>query len=356
MPNQTTVYMTSTTSDGRTDSTTLSSSTTEFTLYSPNYSRAGYGFAGWNTRPDGTGTIFGPNQTLTSTDTASMLSDLSTKGLVFYAIWVPSAGDLQTWTGCSGLGSGQVTALTDSRDSNTYAVAKLADGKCWMVENMRYKPSVGTETTSFDTTNPGSQQYSLTNINRTLDPRAVSHQASPYYQWYSYGGYYSWLSSVSTTTNNGTSYNNYNTNTSSYTTTGTTMAARSATDTVKNANICPAGWRLPRVAYNGYTNANAGSNSDFPYLNNVLNGSYGNISGNFTASNNWRKYPNNFIFSGYMNITEARFRGTKGMYWSSSLANSNYSFFSELAATYILSDYGWGHKIFGFSVRCVYSS
>ena len=358
MPNQTTVYMASSTSAGSTDSAALSSSTTEFTLYSPNFSRTGYGFAGWNTKSDGTGTMFGPNQTLTTSDstlTSAMQSDLGSKGLTFHAIWVASAGDLQTWTGCSSLTSGQVTALTDSRDSQTYAVAKLADDKCWTIENMRYKPTAGTETTSFsNVTSTSYQQYSLTNINRTKDPLAVSSQGSPYYQWYSYGGQYSWLSSINTTTNNSSQYYNYNTSSSSYATTGTTMAARNATDAVKNANICPAGWRLPRVAYNGYINASAGSDSDFPYLNNALNGSYGATS-TFTGSNNWRKYPNNFVFAGGWNGANATNRGTRGYYWSSSVYNSSYAYYLYFYSTNV-DPAGNSSKRFGFSVRCVYSA
>ncbi|MBR2659657.1 hypothetical protein IKD60_02765, partial [Candidatus Saccharibacteria bacterium] len=357
MENQTTVYMTSTTSGGSTDSTALSGSTTEFTLYSPNYSRTGYGFAGWNTKADGTGTMFGPNQTLTTSDstlTSAMQSDLGSKGLIFHAIWVPSAGDLQTWTGCSSLTQGSVTALTDSRDSQTYAVAKLADDKCWMIENMRYKPTAGTETTSFSTSNPGDQQYSLTNIDRTLDPRAVSSQGSPYYQWYSYGGQYSWLSSINTTTNGSSNYSNWNTATSSYTTTGTTMAARTATDAVKNANICPAGWRLPRVAYNSYVDANAGSNSDFPYLQNALNSQY-TYTSTFASSNNWRKYPNNFVFAGRWSGAYASDRGTRGDYWSSSVYNSSSAYYLYFYSTYV-DPANYVSKSLGHSVRCVYSS
>ncbi|MBR2659276.1 InlB B-repeat-containing protein, partial [Candidatus Saccharibacteria bacterium] len=358
MENQTTVYMTSSTSSGTTDSTALSGSTTEFTLYSPNYSRTGYGFAGWNTKADGTGTMFGPNQTLTTSDstlTSAMQSDLGSKGLIFHAIWVASAGDLQTWTGCGNLTQGSVTALTDSRDSQTYAVAKLADDKCWTIENMRYKPTVGTQTTSFSTSNiTFYQQYSLTNIDRTKDPLAVSSQGSPYYQWYSYGGQYSWLSSINTTTNYGSQYYNYNTSSSSYTTTGTTMAARTATDAVKNANICPAGWRLPRVAYNGYVDANAGSNSDFPYLNNALNGSYSGTS-TFAGSNNWRKYPNNFVFAGYWNGANANNRGTNGYYWSSSVYDSSLAYYLFFLSTGV-TPVGNSNKRYGYSVRCVYSS
>ena len=355
MENQTTVYMTSSTSAGSTDDAALSGSTTEFTLYSPNFSRTGYGFAGWNTKADGTGTMFGPNQTLTTSDstlTSAMQSSLGSKGLIFYAIWVPSAGNLQTWTGCSSLTSGQVTALTDSRDSQTYAVAKLADDKCWTIENMRYKPTAGTETTSFSISNPGTQQYSLTNIDRTLDPLAVSNQGSPYYQWYSYGGQYSWLSSINTTTNGSSNYSNWNTATSSYTTTGTTMAARTATDAVKNANICPAGWRLPRSAYSGST-TNATANNDFPYLNNALNSSYSSVS-TFEASNNWRKYPNNFVFAGRWDGANAFYRGTYGLYWSSSVYDSSRAYYLRFYSTYVSPANNY-YKRVGYSVRCVYS-
>ena len=319
MPNQTTVYMTSSTASNVTDSATLSGSTTEFTLYSPNFSRTGYGFAGWNTKADGTGTMFGPNQTLFSADTADMLSSLSTKGLVFYAIWVPSAGSLQTWTGCSSLSSGQVTALTDSRDSNTYAVAKLADDKCWIVENLRYSGS-GTETTSFSTNDDILyQQYSLTNINRALDPLAVSNQGSPYYQWYSYGGQYSWLSAI---------------NSSSNVTSGDAYTS-----------ICPTGWRLP---------TSNGASKDFPALQGALNnGTTGTIS-TFEASNNWRKYPNNFVFAGSWGGTRMFYRGTSGSYWSSSASSGSNAYLLYINSTNAnpaRNDF----KRYGRSVRCVYS-
>ena len=323
MENQTTVYMTSSTGAGSTDSTALSSSTTEFTLYSPNYSRTGYGFAGWNTKADGTGTMFGPNQTLTTSDgtlTSAMQSELGSKGLVFHAIWVASAGDLQTWTGCGNLTQGSVTALTDSRDSNTYAVAKLADNKCWMIENFRYSGS-GTQTTSFSTsTSSFVQQYSLTNIDRTLTPLAVSSQGSPYYQWYSYGGQYSFLSAINTATN-----------------------PISIGDV--STSICPTGWRLP---------TSNGTNKDFPALQNALNGITSDTS-TFTSSNNWRKYPNNFVFAGYWNGANAYARGTYGYYWSSSVNNSILAYSLYFDSTNVSPAY-LRNKRLGYSVRCVYSS
>ena len=105
-------------------------SNSDVTLIASNYSRPGYGFAGWNTANDGTGTNYGPNEDITT-------GDLSSEGLQLYARWIQSAGNLQGWNGCDSLSVGGVTALTDTRDGNTYAVAKYVDGQCWMMETLR---------------------------------------------------------------------------------------------------------------------------------------------------------------------------------------------------------------------------
>ena len=127
----------------------------EATLWASNYQRNNYGFVGWSDKFDwelnandangnGTGAnagyhIYGPNATIT------LPSDVETNGLSLYAVWVKSAGYLQDFTCSTSTPIGEVTALTDRRDNDTYAVAKLADGKCWMIENLRldYDATVG---------------------------------------------------------------------------------------------------------------------------------------------------------------------------------------------------------------------
>jgi len=307
---------------------TITTSTAEFTLFPPNYTRPGYGFAGWSTEKQGDSTnTYGPNQTLVGSNStqastagvtwtdAMKAAFSSDKGLIFYAQWVKAEEntDLQSWTGCSSMNNGDVTALNDSRDSNTYAVAKLADNKCWMIENFRYSGS-GTQTTSFSTTNPGSQQYSLTNIDRTKDPLAVSSQGSPYYQWYSYGGQYSWLSAINSSSN------------------------PSSGDV--STSICPTGWKLPT----------GGSSGQFQALNNAISGDT-----TFTGSNALRKYPNNFVFAGRWNGASAYYRGTYGYYWSSSVYTSNYAHGLGFYSTNVYPADNYDKRR-GYSVRCVYSS
>ena len=125
----------------------------EVTLLPSNFSRTGYGFAGWSNKYDyATNTdpdlkFYGPMETITL-NTADYTGD--NNGLSLYAVWVKSEGSLQdankTATICSSLTTAptngtanlsSVSALTDQRDNNTYAIAKLADGKCWMIENLR---------------------------------------------------------------------------------------------------------------------------------------------------------------------------------------------------------------------------
>ena len=146
------------------------------TLYAPNFSLASYGFAGWNTKANGTGTMYGPNQTIIMPESGS---------LKLYAAWIESAGDMVGFS-CSSLQMGEITALDDV-DGQTYAVAKLADGGCWTIENSR------------KTTN--------TSVNEnTAEDRADEPAEDG--AVYAYGNYYD-------------------------------------EDDARDGNICPAGWRLP---------------------------------------------------------------------------------------------------------------
>ena len=237
------------------------------TLWASNFKRDGYGFAGWNTAYDYSGTYYGPNQTITTT------ADIQTNGLSLYAVWIKSAGTIQNWNGCSSLAQGATTALTDERDGNTYAIAKLADGKCWTIENLRladkdssnndielsntnthnpslplnnswyYENQQGTLSTSNHlsaTSDPTStdpntawctksssncyDQSMLATNNTTLFTNNTSSSYSASSNVYSYGNYYNWYSATAGHGKYGSSYG------SGYTAPG---------------DICPAGWHLP---------------------------------------------------------------------------------------------------------------
>ena len=133
------------------------SSNSDVMLQAPNFIRDGYGFVGWNTQPDGSGTSYGPNETI-------RVGDLSNAGLILFAQWQESEGELQGWTGCETMQIGDVIALTDNRDGNTYAISKNADGACWMMENLRIDFSdQNVKITSSNTNNPTNEFMNIVN-------------------------------------------------------------------------------------------------------------------------------------------------------------------------------------------------
>ena len=319
-------------------------------LYPSNFSRQGYGFAGWNTSYDYTGTNYGPMETITTP------ADTSTNGLSLYAIWVESAGSLQNWSGCSSLAQGSVTALTDQRDGDTYAVAKLADDNCWMIENLRLDNTAehnsdgllaqgyGTSSTygnfsglaapeepwTYDITTANSL-YSTDGSNNTINigtedipetrfPRYNNQNTSSRasdttnsQNIYSYGNYYTWPAAIADTT----AYSSGDHNTTS---------------------ICPSGWQIP-LGKKSTGNISQGASDlnnrvpSFSYLDRKMGGSGGVPSS--VSSLEWRQYPYNFVTSGYISSDSINRRGSRGDYWAST----------------VYSDYGATGMAFGMYVE-----
>ncbi len=334
------------------------------TLWASNFSREGYGFAGWGDAVNGNGIKYGPNETIAAP------SDISTNGYSLYAIWVKSAGDLQNWTGCSSLSQGEVTALKDSRDNDVYAVAKLADGKCWMIENLRLDDSA--ELSSANTHNPSlplnnswyykNQQGTLTTSNHlsaTSDPTSTSpdtawcttnssdcddqsmlatnnitnfttNTSSNYSTGsnvYSYGNYYNWYSATAGHGKYGPNYGQ------GYEAPG---------------DICPAGWHLP---------TGGSATAEFGALDVAMGGTgatqYGDAG--TAQSAKWRSYPNNFVYSGYVNGSSVFNRSTSGYYWSPSAyySYSYYAYYLAFGSSGVYPGTSSDYKYGGRMVRCV---
>ncbi len=354
---------------------TVSTSATSATLFASNFSRTGYGFAGWSNKFDyATNTdedlkFYGPNEDI-SFEAGTYTGN--NPGLSLYAVWVKSEGSLQdsskvsqlcgtgtgsltaatynnendddesTWSITAGLSS--VSALTDTRDNNTYAIAKLSDGNCWMIENLRLDNTA--ELTTTNTNNPLNDgttvtlkhNYADTDTYNTLSPTSsVAYNAdtapdgwcitdsaacdnqsrlrtdntanrATYTQndtmstsanLYSYGNYYNWYSA---TAGRGT----YSTG-SGFTTAG---------------DLCPAGWHVPTGTGSG----------EYGLLSNSLGGRQINGSA-FQMTNNsnptgiimsarLRHYPNNTVYSGTVYNDSIESRGSGFYYWTSTTLSS----------------------------------
>ncbi len=328
------------------------------TLFASNYKRQGYGFAGWSftqINPDSANaateianaTIYGPMETIT-------LPSTITSDLTLYAVWIKSAGNLQDWSGCSSLSQGSVTALKDTRDNQVYAVAKLADGNCWMIENLRLNSTNSTdnskaqgfggafmglpnsELASFMASTVANSLYTTDISSSSLNvisggdnlqyriPRfndasssAVASQTSNVQTIYSYGNYYNFAAAMA----------------------NTGEIATAASSEWSGTSICPKGWRLP-------TGGASGAGKEYEALNTAAN------SGSTTSSTGIRSFPNNFIYSGYVWTGAVSGRGTYGQYTSGTSSSGSGFFEYQVSPTSV----NVGRSVYrsiGDSVRCI---
>ena len=335
-------------------------------LLSPNFKRTGYGFAGWSTKQNasvnGNDKIYGPNETITGDE---LVFDPNTRETTLYAVWVPSSGNLQGWTGCQNMTIGKVIALTDTRDNDVYAVGKLADGKCWMMENLRLDNAAVINSDNTNNPAPGFTGLAATsdnwncgetstcinqsklNTNNTniggANASGVTLEIAPggidefrrsreddyngeigsigdNYQWYSYGNYYNFYSA---TAGNGT-YENYG---------------------FASGDICPSGWNMPADEY-WFLNT----------IDNSVSNDNAAILGEEWYYNGLRKFPNNFVFSGALPVYRAiDDRGEQGIYWTRKHGETRNNWTSA-RGWYLKrstsSSYGGGKGV-GHTVRCV---
>lgn len=354
---------------------------TTATLWASNFQRPGYGFAGWNTEYDGSGTFYGPNEDIEFE--AGQYSGVN-GGLSLYAVWVEPAKDsngneltfqtnnlltttLADGTTLSNKNNGFVTALRDKRDGQVYAVAKLADGNYWMIENLRLNDNSTTpnwgdnslsqgfsgvfsglanaesenfsgstnENSLYNTTNiTGSNQgYRFPRYNNNNTSSPVANMTSTSANIYSYGNYYTWAAALANT-------NDY---------TGPEVQVDGKTSETANTSICPSGWRLPY----GQNTGNGTASGGFYNLNYKINND-SNVT-DATAGRNLRAYPNNFVYSGRFFDSSAYIRGSRGYYWSSTAYNSNLAYYLYFDSSVV--DPGTGaYKYGGSSVRCVLGS
>ena len=317
-------------------------------------------------------------------------------------------------TGTMTVSSNSFIALEDTRDGNTYAVARLNDGNCWMVENLRLADSTLTVN---DTHNPAlpltnvynadpslattSNHLSATSnnwcynnaascndkslLNTTTTTNTESLMTSPFSSdnyaanIYSYGNYYNWYSA---TAGNGKR---------------DTVSGVSIADNTNNQNlsttgdICPSNWRLPMGG--AFPNTNM-RNSDGVYgtetrddraTNDFYKLIYGMLAQNpnsvgtsnpaytyykdVTVANDYqpesnigtavsnliRMYPNNFGNAGYWYQGQYVERGTGGDYWTSTDYNPTpgYAYYMIYNKTQLMPGTDFNTKNFGFTVRCL---
>lgn len=313
---------------------------TSATLNAPSYSREGYGFAGWNDKYDYTGNYYGPNEEITFE--AGTYSG-NNKGLSLYAVWVKSEGNLQDWQGCSSLFRNEVTALTDSRDNNTYAVAKLADNQCWTIENMRLNSDVSAADISSGSASIGENFTTIPVSSSDWDMSSASLTKAQFNNSNltdgksSYGGFYSWPTVIASSEKIISGGMNPST------------------------SICPKGWRLPKggevrsYIVNDYYNLMKTVTGEEPNMNQTPG--YGYYSG-MSFSADIRRYPNNYVLSGQWNGNSTNSLNEAAFYWTSTTYDGNSAYYFYLDSSIVRPGNGRraNNKNHGNTFRCIANS
>ena len=191
--------------------------------------------------------------------------------------------------------------LTDRRDSKTYTVKKLKDGKVWMTQNLSL---INKTISSADSNLPSGGTW-------TIPASSVSgfsnYNTNNAYVDSTYGGYYTFYA----------------------------VTAGWGTNSVTSGNapkdICPKGWRLP-------TNRASGEYEILYYAN--------------YNSNALMRGDPGFVLSGLVNNSSIYNQGSKGLYWSSSVYSDELAYNLYLLSSTV-EPVNKDRKYNGFSARCV---
>ena len=170
---------------------------------------------------------------ITSTSIVSI-----TANTTLVAKWESAHPSMQTWDGCGSLAIGNTITLSDNRDGNSYTIAKLNDGLCWMTQNLRLNLKNAT-ITSDNTNNPKSDFVSIAS---GASPKTTSNWPSES----------SAINSVTYLISENTGYYTWYTATAGYGSTIPDYGSNYSVTANVPGDLCPKGWHLPRKGLNMY--------------------------------------------------------------------------------------------------------
>ncbi len=211
--------------------------------------------------------------------------------------------------------------MYDSRDNKPYTVRKLADGNCWMTDNLAFELQANQTYTGVD--NATGQEVSFnTGASCSSNGACVMNGNTAYNsttgQWY-----YSWYAA---TAGSGTS---------------------SQTNTDAPSSICPKGWRIP-------ANYSLSPSKSYGSITNAYNLTTGGANNENTSISTLEASPLNFARYNYYDGGTLRSVDTgHGYYWSSNAwEDARFASYFHYGTGYTYPQYRI-YKYGGISIRCV---
>ena len=303
------------------------------------------------------------------------LSGTSSNALSLTAMWqklltladATNMQDLASNDYCTGTTIGDTATLTDSRDGTTYTVGKLADGKCWMLDNLALDLTNSTVLNGMNSTNTNASNTTLGYLKGTstrnpstdADGKYATAKVANWTSSYSYSAPLVNMTSknVVPTSHNGTDdpmkdtvvagnwkiggyYNYCAASAGSYCYGAGTSWGTSSGDATES--ICPAGWRMP-----------TGNTGEYSALANAIYGST-SLTTDATASANYRSALH-LPLSGYFYNGSPYGQGSSGRWWFST-RNNNYNMYDLYADDSSIYPASYATRNYGYSLRCVAGS
>lgn len=258
------------------------------------------------------------------------------------------------------------TTLTDTRDGKSYLIRKLADGNCWMGQNLSLMldPSVALTSEETDLNSKSSWRPDLTTQATTGtiwgQNDGVTHSASIGWNQYWAGGatfnstgapaqggavgyaqrgnYYNWFAATA--------------GSGKATDILSTTDGERIIDGITQDSICPKGWALPVGGINGAGTVSATAKT-FSNLIKTYTGEADKISD--ATTNTLYNYPLNFVPAGYYNHANGNLAlvGGRQIYWSSRANTPSSANILNYDSGKIWAGTASSDKGYGFSVRCV---
>jgi uncharacterized protein (TIGR02145 family) len=239
---------------------------------------------------------------------------------------------------CDRMNASSTIELTDSRDNKIYRVRKMADGRCWMIDNL-----------AFDLANANAPAYDPAEQLVSGSTPSVNTQAqyilnSSYTTNAGQATYlYNWCAAMGDTSTN----------------CATTVAYEANQPSGGVIGICPAPFRLPIGGASASTSGDASTtNNEFAKLDIAMGGT-GQNRENANTHSNWMGTSTSSstawggVLSGvYYSVLST---GTDGYWWSSTAYSSTYTYGLRLrplsSLVYPAADSN--DRYIGFAVRCV---
>lgn len=279
---------------------------------------------------------------------AYAITDNGTVGATMQDFTPQQCDALTTYTGSN---EEAVITLTDSRGgtTQTYQVAKLADGDCWMLDNLKLGSTTGSITLTPSDTNIASNltlpQLSTFTFTEQPDEATINDLFDNPHVYGPVPG-----DTGTGATNYGYLYN------WSAATAGESRTSHTDVDGDAPYSICPANWKLPTASriYNEETEVHDYS-GDYPDLDRAFGGTG---EGSYSGEPNIAQWQYNGPFKGVLSgnwFGEFVGQGGYGFFWAASAppGSADGAFYANFSADGVLPAVGNDARLAGFSVRCL---